>query len=288
MTMEASDDLPSRWPNGARCVVAITIDFDGPSLEVGRARNTLGIYSHGRYSAKCGIPRYLRILQDASIPSTFFVPGYDAEQHPESVREIAASGHEIGAHGYVHEGWDLGDEEPFFLRKTHDVLTDLLGAPPLGWRSPSGHKSARTMRELKRLGYIYDSSDKDRDMPYMAEFDGRVHDDLVVLPNNTSSLDDFPFYRVSYTPPSDVLAHWIEEFEAIRDEGGYFNLTLHPRVGYGSGSPARAHIVKELIDHIKSSGDACFVGLAQLAKWCLKSPAQWPKTPAIHPTEEVS
>ncbi|TCU33913.1 polysaccharide deacetylase family protein [Rhizobium azibense] len=279
MIDQTSADHSSRWPNAARCVVAITIDFDGPSLEIGRGRNTLGIYSHGRYSAKCGIPRYLRILEETGIPATFFVPGYDAEQHPQSVREIVGSGHEVAAHGYVHEGWDLGDEEPFFLQKTHEILTDLVGAAPLGWRSPSGHKSARTMRALKRLGYIYDSSDKDRDLPYLAEFGGRVHDNLIILPNNTSSLDDFPFYRVSYTPPSEVLAHWIEEYEAIRAEGGYFNLTLHPRVGYGSGSPARAHIVKELIEYIKESGDAQFVNLAQFADWCLKSPRRWLKTP---------
>ncbi|APO78857.1 polysaccharide deacetylase protein (plasmid) [Rhizobium etli 8C-3] len=279
MIDQTSADHSSRWPNAARCVVAITIDFDGPSLEIGRGRNTLGIYSHGRYSAKCGIPRYLRILEETGIPATFFVPGYDAEQHPQSVREIVGSGHEVAAHGYVHEGWDLGDEEPFFLQKTHEILTDLVGAAPLGWRSPSGHKSAHTMRALKRLGYIYDSSDKDRDLPYLAEFGGRVHDNLIILPNNTSSLDDFPFYRVSYTPPSEVLAHWIEEYEAIRAEGGYFNLTLHPRVGYGSGSPARAHIVKELIEYIKESGDAQFVNLAQFADWCLKSPRRWLKTP---------
>lgn len=281
MIDETTADLSPLWPNDARCVVAITIDFDGPSLEVGRGRNTLGIYSHGRYSAKCGIPRYFRILEETGIPATFFVPGYDAEQHPQSVKEIVTSGYEVAAHGYVHEGWDLGDDEPYFLQRTHDILTDLVGAPPLGWRSPSGHKSARTMRELKRLGYIYDSSDKDRDVPYMAEFDGHVHDDLIILPNNTSSLDDFPFYRVSYTPPSEVLAHWIEEYDAIRADGGYFNLTLHPRVGYGSGSPARARIVKELIEYIKAGGDAQFVSLAQLAEWCLSSPRRWPKTPEL-------
>ena len=69
------------------------------------------------------------------------------------------------------------------------------------------------------------------------------NDKLITLPNNVSSLDDFPFYRVSYTPPSEVLQQWIEEWEAIRAENGFFDLTVHPRVGYGSGSPARVDVV---------------------------------------------
>jgi peptidoglycan/xylan/chitin deacetylase (PgdA/CDA1 family) len=43
----------------------------------------------------------------------------------------------------------------------------------------------------------------------------------------------------------------MQEFDAIYAEGGYFNLTVHPRVGYGSGSPARVAIVEKLIEYIK-------------------------------------
>lgn len=263
------------WPDGARCVVCLTLDFDGPSLEVGRKELPFGARSHGRYSAKCGIPRFLDMFARQRVPMTFFVPGYDAEQHPDTVRMVAESGHEIGAHGYLHEGWDPGDAEPELLERTHRILTELTGRPPLGWRSPSGHKSARTMRTLQQLGYIYDSSDKDFDLPYLARYDGREHDDLVVLPNNTSSLDDFPFYRVSYTAPSEILEHWKQEFTAIHGEGGYFNLTLHPRVGYGSGSPARVGIVERLIEFVRGHDGVRFIGLLELAQWCRARPDAW-------------
>jgi hypothetical protein len=46
-------------------------------------------------------------------------------------------------------------------------------------------------------------------------------------------------------------ARWKQEFDAIYAEGGYFNLTVHPRVGYGSASPARCAIVERLIEYIK-------------------------------------
>jgi peptidoglycan/xylan/chitin deacetylase (PgdA/CDA1 family) len=185
------------------------------------------------------------------------------------VREIVARGHEIGAHGYVHEGWDPGDAEPDLLRKSHAILTPLMGRPPRGWRSPGGSKSEVTMRTLLDLGYVYDSSEKDFDLPFMAHVPAETETRLMTLPNNVSSLDDFPFYRVSYTPPSEVLAQWTEEWEAIRAENGFFDLTIHPRVGYGSGSPARADVIRKLVRHIQASGDATFVTLEELADWCI-------------------
>ncbi|MHC9237769.1 polysaccharide deacetylase family protein [Pseudooceanicola sp. 502str34] len=257
------------WPGGKRCVAVLTVDFDGDCREVGRKETPLGKNSHGRYSAKCGVPRYLDLCDELGIKATYFVPGYDAEQHPDLVREIIARGHEIAAHGYVHEGWDPGEQEPALLKKSHDILTPLMGKPPRGWRSPGGSKTEVTMRTLIDLGYVYDSSEKDYDLPFTAHGPADRENKLITLPNNVSSLDDYPFYRVSYTPPSEVLAHWKEEWEAIRAENGFFDLTVHPRVGYGSGSPARVGIIRDLVKHMQDSGDVTFVTLEELADWCI-------------------
>jgi hypothetical protein len=37
-----------------------------------------------------------------------------------------------------------------------------------------------------------------------------VHDDHVCLPDKNSNLNDSPFHRVSYTPPSEVPTHWMQ------------------------------------------------------------------------------
>jgi len=47
------------------------------------------------------------------------VPGYDAEYYPDTVKEIHRRGFEVAAHGYLHEGWELGDEEEELLTRTH-------------------------------------------------------------------------------------------------------------------------------------------------------------------------
>src|SRR3546814_5081267 len=46
--------------------------------------------------------------------------------------------------------------------------------------------------------YLYDSSDKDYDRPYRIRFGATEEDSLIELPNNTYSLDDFPFFKFSH------------------------------------------------------------------------------------------
>ncbi len=260
-----------RWPGGARCVVTITIDFDGTGNEVGQGLDPVGIYSLGGYSARRGVPRLLDILEQHQVPGTVFVPGYDAEQTPDAVRSIVSRGYEVAAHGYVHESWDITeDEEEALLRKSHDILTGLTGTPPIGWRSPGGQKSTRTLAVLQELGYIYDSSDKDYDWPYPAIVSGERSREMIELPNNTSSLDDAPLYVGAALTSLEMLELWKAEFDHIYNLTGYYMLTCHPRSGRGSGTPARARVVDRLIEYIKGFPDVHFARMDELARWCLE------------------
>ena len=260
-------------PPDLRCAVTLGVDFDGTSHEVGRGIAPLGTHSWGRYSARRGIPRLMDMLSRLNVPCTFFVPGYDAERHPSLVRDIDGAGFEVAAHGYLHEAWDLPkDEESTLLRRTDDILRQLLGKPVLGWRSPSGRKTAHTMHELKAMGYLYDSSDKDYDLPYRLRFGPGADDCIVELPNNTYSLDDFPFFKFSHTPPSEVLAQWKSEFDAIYASDRFCVLVVHPRSGWGSGTPARTRIFEDAIAYMKGHEGVRFFSSAEFARWCVSHP----------------
>ncbi|HYU32806.1 MAG TPA: polysaccharide deacetylase family protein [Thermoanaerobaculia bacterium] len=109
------------------------------------------------------IPEMLDMLAAAGRTATFFVLGEVAARLPRRVREIAAAGHEVGSHGYLHlraTGRTL-DEFVRDLRRSKAVLEDLLGEPVHGFRAPEW--SLRCLASLRlplvaEAGFLYDSS----------------------------------------------------------------------------------------------------------------------------------
>jgi len=76
------------WPNGARCAVMLTFDFDAETLWLSRdpanARRP-GTLSQGAYGARRGVPKILELLREEGLRATFFVPGWTAEKHTAKV-----------------------------------------------------------------------------------------------------------------------------------------------------------------------------------------------------------
>ncbi len=99
----AARPLRAPWPGGARTVAAITLNFDGASWDITQNCRPLGARSQGLYAGRIGVRRQLDILDSHGIKGSFMVPGYDAECFPDLIREIVARGHEVAAHGYLHE-----------------------------------------------------------------------------------------------------------------------------------------------------------------------------------------
>jgi peptidoglycan-N-acetylglucosamine deacetylase len=98
-------------------------------------------------------PRVLDILAQFGVRGTFFVIGKRAEQHPEIIRAIAGSGHEVGNHTYTHRPlWLLS---PRRTREEIDrcasVLTTILGKPPRYFRPPWGQSNFAAVRHSVRV-----------------------------------------------------------------------------------------------------------------------------------------
>ncbi|MFI1760915.1 polysaccharide deacetylase family protein [Streptomyces sp. NPDC020800] len=99
-------------------------------------------------------PHFLRLLADRRVHATFFLLGSEAHRSPALVREIAAAGHEIGIHGWLHR--------PLLLRgpratrddftRARDLVTDLTGQPPTLFRPPYGVMSTAAHLAARRLG----------------------------------------------------------------------------------------------------------------------------------------
>ena len=100
-----SDSRPMTWPQGKRCAVCLTFDFDAESLWLASDPENAGrlaTLSQGRYGAKVGVPKILEVLREEGLKGTFFTPGWTIDAHPGKVEAILRDGHELGHHGYAH------------------------------------------------------------------------------------------------------------------------------------------------------------------------------------------
>lgn len=275
------EGLAGTWPPGYSSCAVIGIDLDAESVDLGAspAGNLGGRYSHGRYAVRAGAWNLMDRLEARALRATFFVPGWDAEQHPTLIEAIAARGHEVAAHGFLHEDHSkLGTEQMVAVERSRDAIASVLGSVPRGWRAPGGLTSAETLQALARAGFDYDASYFDSDLPYTVLTGDRS---LVEIPQ-FPFLSDAPFYR-SLRHPDDVRQFWTEEFEAIRDAGLLFSLKLHARGDTGSARGVRLEMLDAFLGDIAVHGDVWMPTYGDLATWWAQEHQAWPRVPMRTP-----
>ena len=267
--------MPFDWPAGMRCAVALSFDVDGESgmLQADpKNAERLSVLSWARYGPKVGAPRILDLLRDKQVRSTFFVPGYTAELYPQLIERIAAEGHEIGVHGYLHEKLSDLDaiEEEATLVRTCTILENLTGRKPIGYRAPWWELNPGSPALLARHGMLYDSSLMDDDRPYLMPTEAG---DLVELPIHWTN-DYWEQFAFLADPPTGsgvietcekAFQLWKEEFDGQYHYGGLFVLTMHPEV---IGRPARVLMLGRLIDYIRSHEGVWLTTCEEIARYC--------------------
>src|SRR5262249_57703273 len=77
------------------------------------------------------LPQLLEMLARAGRQATFFVLGEVAERLPKRVREIAAAGHEVASHGYLHLRASERTLPEFArdVRRAKSLLEHMVGVP---------------------------------------------------------------------------------------------------------------------------------------------------------------
>ncbi|HGY56651.1 MAG TPA: DUF3473 domain-containing protein [Caldithrix abyssi] len=111
-------------------------------------------------SVENNVQRILDVLDSFSIKATFFILGWIAERHPQMVKRIHDSGHEVASHGYNHQlTYTLNDKKiREDIRSARKKLEDLCGASIRGYRAPSFSIDDRLVDVLQEAGFTYDSS----------------------------------------------------------------------------------------------------------------------------------
>jgi len=281
--------------------VCLTFDFDALSPWVFEmADGNVAALSRGEFGA-VAVPRILELLERHEIRSTFFVPGHTALAYPDLLRGIVAAGHEVGHHGWVHEGLSKLDpaQEREYLMRGLEALDRVAGVRPLGYRAPGVDVSVNTVALLLDVGFSYDASFSGSDFePYYLRRGDRFPPDgeyvfgesvdLVGIPFSWG-LSDFQYFEfvpgitVRQDPPSAVLEIWDGELRWAHAHvpGGVFDLTMHPQaIGRGH----RLVMLESLIETAKGLDGVRFEPLGDYAsRWRASHPLEeWLRSGPIH------
>lgn len=188
------------------------------------------------------------VEKKAGVLSTwFFVPrSIQYKLNPTSVRKLSDEGHEIGMHGYSHDGTlALNDPKRLMaqLRKGKSDLESIV-EKVVSFRSPWTTRSNTLLSVLCSQGFNVDSSFPDRDQLGMTGgrqgvFYNRPFRPMYVT--NENSLEMFPIWEVPITGPQDVqliedlaltgndlLRVWKYKADFCRDFSGVFVHHTHP------------------------------------------------------------
>lgn len=262
---------PAPWPNGAKCACAITFDVDTDSIlhleHRERAPSLVSTLSWLQYD-KVAIPRILEMYRRYNLKQTFFYPAWCMERYPHLVEMMLKDGHEIAAHGYLHENPNQlsPEQELYWLDRQIATIKKLTGKSPRGWRAPLYNFSQHSADYLAGAGMIYDASLMGDDVPYLLK---TQRGDLIELPTHWA-MDDWPHYThlpdmhysMPIKAPDEAMQVFMSEFRAAHALGGLWVTVWHPFV---SGRLARCIRVGQMIEEILKTGDVWFATMEQIA-----------------------
>ncbi len=252
--------------------VAVSFDTDHETFELRNGGGSIGRLSQGQYGARRGMPRILALLEKYSVPASFFMPAVSAMINPDEVKAVIAGGHELGMHSWIHEfnsRLDHATERDLAWRAA-DMLEKLSGVRPVGMRTASWDFSPYTLAIAREMQLLYDSSLMADDEPYELVEDGE-ETGIVEIPVEWIR-DDAPYVAMDrmtgarpYGGPAMVADILRRELEVAWEEGGLFQVTLHP---HHVGHRSRIFILEEILKLARSKGDVWFCTHAELARYC--------------------
>ncbi len=162
----------------------------------------------GIFATEVGVPRLLRLFKKYDMDTTFFIPGHTLETFPKEMQMIVDAGHEVGAHGYMHENpvAMTPTQEEDVLVKSIELIEKLTGKAPTGYVAPWWEMSNSTAALLQKYGFSYDHSQGYRDFqPYYA----RIGDEWNVIDYTKTAADWMhPLKHGNEIDLVDISANW--------------------------------------------------------------------------------
>ena len=276
-----------RWPNGAQIAISVVVNYeegseysllDGDSTHevnnevpspVPLKQRDLANESFFEYGSRVGVWRILKILDEYSIPASFFSCALALERNPTVGPGIVSAGDDVVGHGNRWEEYYLlgKEDEKLAIETAVKSITASTGVRPVGWYTR--YAPSENTRELiaSHGGFLYDSNSYSDDIPYYVDVDNNP---WLVIPYSLE-VNDTRFWRGGMNRPSDFLETLINTFDVLYEEGAenpkLMNIGLHCRI---AGRPSRAAVLKQFFDYVETKNNVWFTRRDQIADWWLK------------------
>ncbi|SMY29448.1 unnamed protein product [Zymoseptoria tritici ST99CH_1A5] len=274
--------------------IAWSIDFDAVSGWLGTGanpKNTTSDFSAGYFSATTGVPRLLKLFHKLNISDkvTWCIPGHSLETFPEQAKAIIDSGAEIALHGYAHESASqmTAEQERDVLLKCIQLVEEMTGKKPRGYRAPLYQLNERTIALLQEHDFLWDSSLSHFDsVPYFLPKNPAPIEPIDFSPDAKAAEWMKPSPDFSKLPKSglvEVPANWYTEdmtplqfFPNTPNSAGYVDVRVVERMWMDRFEWLRSEIadgreamvVFSIIIHPDTSGMAHVIGMVErFLKW---------------------
>lgn len=271
-------DQRTLWPQPYRCAAVVTVDYNdihGILTQVPTMAGRDKSLSVWRYGTTRGVQRLLAIFAEHGIQADWCIPGIVAEENPNVVKAIADAGHPIACAGYRHEDFSAltrAEQKASILRGC-DVLEQLTGRRPRGFRTPAGSYAPGLADDLREAGLCWSSSWAGDDLPYLHPA-GSVAGKLVELPLHVE-LEDEPYFAFNLAPavPASqariagyeaVLGNWQRDFRGFQRYGLCYLMRLHPEI---LGTLGRSGLLDQWLGWLKAQEGVWFATAEEVARW---------------------
>jgi peptidoglycan/xylan/chitin deacetylase (PgdA/CDA1 family) len=269
------------WPNGARLVVSLSMQFEAGGQPERGAAGPWGVLDPKypdlptqkwyEYGFKEGVPRLLDMYERKKVKVTSHMVGLAVEKHPQLAKEIVQRGHEAAAHG---QSWspiyDKSREEELASYEANiKAIETATGTRPVGFNAPGMRATPNTLEILQDLGFLYHMDDLSRDEPFIISVRRKP---FMVVPS-TFQLNDLQNYENRWHTCDEMASELKREFDAIYKESALkrrmLSVSSHDRV---AGRASRTSVIEEFITYAQRQPGVVFMRKDEIAKFALSSP----------------
>lgn len=280
----ASKSDGRHWPNGARLVLSVSMQFEaGGEPEHGADSPFSGnplpagvpdlpARTWFQYGYREGVPRLLDLWDKHGIKVTSHMVGTAVQKSPALAREIVRRGHEAAAHGmsWTPQHSMSRDEELAFIRDGVDAVEKITGQRPRGYNCNWLRRSPNTLSILQELGFAYHIDDLSRDEPFIVPVAGK---DFVVVPY-TLHCNDIVMIEGAKFSSRQFFEQLKDEFDQLYAEGArrrrLMSISTHDRIG---GRPAVVKALDDFLAYALAKPGVVAARKDQIAQWTLADKA---------------